>query len=159
MREQQPFKWRHFQADIILLSVRWYLRCRAPSTQGSEQSSGTFASTDTATRTYHATLQIPWTGPTVSLRFWADFGSLSAQTASPHCRGLPCSHAGSLPGLERGGQRKDSRLIVNHPFQSSASLLPFSLLFKKALLFSHQVDNTVRNIESPEAGELTRPIL
>lgn len=21
-----PFKWRHFQADIILLCVRWYLR-------------------------------------------------------------------------------------------------------------------------------------
>jgi len=28
MREQSqnPFKWRHFQADIILLCVRWYLR-------------------------------------------------------------------------------------------------------------------------------------
>jgi IS6 family transposase len=26
MREQHPFKWRHFQADIILLCVRWYLR-------------------------------------------------------------------------------------------------------------------------------------
>ncbi len=26
MTEQNPFKWRHFQADIILLSVRWYLR-------------------------------------------------------------------------------------------------------------------------------------
>lgn len=26
MTEQQPFKWRHFQADIILLCVRWYLR-------------------------------------------------------------------------------------------------------------------------------------
>lgn len=24
--EQNPFKWRHFQADIILLCVRWYLR-------------------------------------------------------------------------------------------------------------------------------------
>jgi transposase-like protein len=23
---QNPFKWRHFQADIILLCVRWYLR-------------------------------------------------------------------------------------------------------------------------------------
>ena len=21
-----PFKWRHFQAEIILLCVRWYLR-------------------------------------------------------------------------------------------------------------------------------------
>jgi hypothetical protein len=26
MREQPPFKWRHFQAEIILLCVRWYLR-------------------------------------------------------------------------------------------------------------------------------------
>src|SRR6476659_1451491 len=26
MTEPHPFKWRHFQADIILLSVRWYLR-------------------------------------------------------------------------------------------------------------------------------------
>ena len=26
MRELHPFKWRHFQADIILLCVRWYLR-------------------------------------------------------------------------------------------------------------------------------------
>lgn len=26
MAEQHPFKWRHFQADIILLRVRWYLR-------------------------------------------------------------------------------------------------------------------------------------
>jgi hypothetical protein len=23
-----PFKWRHFQAEIILLCVRWYLRVR-----------------------------------------------------------------------------------------------------------------------------------
>jgi transposase, IS6 family len=26
MTEQFPFKWRHFQAEIILLCVRWYLR-------------------------------------------------------------------------------------------------------------------------------------
>ena len=26
MSKQQPFKWRHLQADIILLCVRWYLR-------------------------------------------------------------------------------------------------------------------------------------
>jgi len=26
MPSAQPFKWRHFQADIILLNVRWYLR-------------------------------------------------------------------------------------------------------------------------------------
>jgi transposase-like protein len=26
MTEQHPFKWRHFQSDIILLCVRWYLR-------------------------------------------------------------------------------------------------------------------------------------
>ncbi len=26
MIEQNPFKWRHFQAEIILLCVRWYLR-------------------------------------------------------------------------------------------------------------------------------------
>ena len=26
MTDQHPFKWRHFQADIILLCVRWYRR-------------------------------------------------------------------------------------------------------------------------------------
>jgi len=26
MAEQHPFKWRHIQADLILLCVRWYLR-------------------------------------------------------------------------------------------------------------------------------------
>ncbi len=26
MTEQYPFKWRHFEAEIILLCVRWYLR-------------------------------------------------------------------------------------------------------------------------------------
>ncbi len=26
MVEHHPFKWRHFQSDIILLCVRWYLR-------------------------------------------------------------------------------------------------------------------------------------
>ncbi len=26
MGEQSPFKWRHFQSDIILLCMRWYLR-------------------------------------------------------------------------------------------------------------------------------------
>src|SRR2546423_13691474 len=26
MTTQTPFKWRHFQAEIILLCVRWYLR-------------------------------------------------------------------------------------------------------------------------------------
>jgi transposase-like protein len=26
MTEQHPFKWRHFEAEIILLGVRWYLR-------------------------------------------------------------------------------------------------------------------------------------
>jgi transposase-like protein len=26
IHSQNPFKWRHFQADIILLCVRWYLR-------------------------------------------------------------------------------------------------------------------------------------
>ena len=26
MAELHPFKWRHFQSDIILLCVRWYLR-------------------------------------------------------------------------------------------------------------------------------------
>jgi transposase, IS6 family len=25
-QNQNPFKWRHFQSDIILLCVRWYLR-------------------------------------------------------------------------------------------------------------------------------------
>ncbi len=28
MDQQNPFKWRHFEADIILLCVRWYLRVR-----------------------------------------------------------------------------------------------------------------------------------
>ncbi len=26
MNQQNPFKWRHYEADIILLCVRWYLR-------------------------------------------------------------------------------------------------------------------------------------
>jgi IS6 family transposase len=26
MNSQQPFKWRHFQEEVILLCVRWYLR-------------------------------------------------------------------------------------------------------------------------------------
>ncbi len=26
MDQQNPFKWRHFEADIILLGVRWYVR-------------------------------------------------------------------------------------------------------------------------------------
>ncbi len=26
MNPKQPFKWRHFQKEIILLNVRWYLR-------------------------------------------------------------------------------------------------------------------------------------
>src|SRR5260370_35230806 len=26
MTEQHPFKWRHFEAQIILLCVRWYVR-------------------------------------------------------------------------------------------------------------------------------------
>ncbi|GHO63821.1 IS6 family transposase [Ktedonobacter sp. SOSP1-52] len=26
MTDQHPFKWRHFQSDIILLCIRWYLR-------------------------------------------------------------------------------------------------------------------------------------
>ncbi|GHO97586.1 hypothetical protein KSF_076340 [Reticulibacter mediterranei] len=25
-QNQNPFKWRHFQADLILLCIRWYLR-------------------------------------------------------------------------------------------------------------------------------------
>ncbi len=28
MNQQNPFKWRHFEADIILLCLRWYLRVR-----------------------------------------------------------------------------------------------------------------------------------
>jgi hypothetical protein len=24
MDQQNPFKWRHYEADIIVLSVRWY---------------------------------------------------------------------------------------------------------------------------------------
>ena len=26
MNSKEPLKWRHFQAEIILLNVRWYLR-------------------------------------------------------------------------------------------------------------------------------------
>ena len=26
MANSNPFKWRHYQAEIILLCVRWYLR-------------------------------------------------------------------------------------------------------------------------------------
>jgi transposase-like protein len=26
MSNQSPFKWRHFEAEIIVLCVRWYLR-------------------------------------------------------------------------------------------------------------------------------------
>ena len=26
MTEQNPFKWSHFQPEIILLCVRWYVR-------------------------------------------------------------------------------------------------------------------------------------
>ncbi len=26
MDQQNPFKWRHFETEIILLCVRWYLR-------------------------------------------------------------------------------------------------------------------------------------
>ena len=28
MSQPSPFKWRHFEAEIILLCVRWYLRVR-----------------------------------------------------------------------------------------------------------------------------------
>jgi IS6 family transposase len=26
MRDPSPFKWRHFEAEIVLCAVRWYLR-------------------------------------------------------------------------------------------------------------------------------------
>ena len=26
MNSKQPFKWKHFQGEIILLCVRWYLK-------------------------------------------------------------------------------------------------------------------------------------
>ena len=26
MNTKQPFKWKHFQGEIILLGVRWYLK-------------------------------------------------------------------------------------------------------------------------------------
>jgi hypothetical protein len=29
MDQQNPFKWRHYEADIILLCVRWYVRYSA----------------------------------------------------------------------------------------------------------------------------------
>ena len=28
MNHPSPFKWRHFEAEIIVLCVRWYLRVR-----------------------------------------------------------------------------------------------------------------------------------
>ncbi len=28
INHDNPFKWRHYQGDIILLCVRWYLRYR-----------------------------------------------------------------------------------------------------------------------------------
>ncbi len=28
MTEEHPFKWRHYEAEIILLCIRWYLRVR-----------------------------------------------------------------------------------------------------------------------------------
>lgn len=28
MSNPNPFQWRHFEAEIILLCVRWYLRVR-----------------------------------------------------------------------------------------------------------------------------------
>jgi transposase-like protein len=29
MDSSNPFKWRHYQSEIILLNVRWYSRLRA----------------------------------------------------------------------------------------------------------------------------------
>ena len=29
MSHPSPFKWRHFESEIILLCVRWYLRVRS----------------------------------------------------------------------------------------------------------------------------------
>ena len=26
MTEQNPFTWRHFEAEVLLLCIRWYLR-------------------------------------------------------------------------------------------------------------------------------------
>ncbi len=26
MNSKEPFKWRHFKSEIIMLNVRWYLR-------------------------------------------------------------------------------------------------------------------------------------
>ena len=26
MKNSSPFKWRHFEAEIILICLRWYLR-------------------------------------------------------------------------------------------------------------------------------------
>ena len=26
MNSKQPFKWKHYQGDVILLCVRWYLK-------------------------------------------------------------------------------------------------------------------------------------
>jgi transposase, IS6 family len=43
MTEQHPFIWRHFQADILLLGVRWYVHYPLSYRQLEESSAGTRA--------------------------------------------------------------------------------------------------------------------
>ena len=49
MTEQNPFKWRHFQAEIILLCVRWYVRYALSSREPSRDD----VRTGSAHRSHH----------------------------------------------------------------------------------------------------------
>jgi transposase-like protein len=49
MIEQIPFRWRHFEAEIILLCVRWYLRYSLSY----REPSGDDARTGSARRSHH----------------------------------------------------------------------------------------------------------
>jgi hypothetical protein len=77
--------------------------------------------------------------PGQAQRFLSAFGPIldhfRRHPASPHCQGLPCPHAGSLPGVERGDQWENCRLTPHHPLSSSASFLSFSCPFKKLFHF------------------------
>jgi transposase, IS6 family len=56
MNTSTPFKWRHFQADIILLCVRWYLRypTRLPRPGGDDARAGfTYRSHDDLPASVH----------------------------------------------------------------------------------------------------------
>jgi transposase-like protein len=40
MAEQHPLKWRHVEAEIILLCVRWYLRDAVPLSRSGRDDAG-----------------------------------------------------------------------------------------------------------------------